>query len=121
MRFKGRKGYVVKKKEKPQLPEGQMWTPETIAWFNSWRNSPRSDNWDECQWQYVFDTAIIHNFAYNGDVTMFSELNRRLAFMGLNFDPPKQTQKAKREVTQLEVIMARRKKPVAKNTRKTAG
>lgn len=71
---------------KPSLPEGADRAPETVAWFESWRGSPATDGWDARQWQYMFDTALVHNMVYAyQELEQLPELERRLRFMGLSF------------------------------------
>lgn len=72
--------------EKPRLPEGTDWSPDTVAWFEAWRESPVTDGWDARQWQYMFDTALVHNLVYAySETDMLPELEKRLRFMGLSF------------------------------------
>jgi len=76
--------------EKPNLPETTDFPEETIEWFEAWKNSSRTDTWDAPQWQYMFDTAIVHALIYaSNQFNLLGELRARLAFMGLDFDPPK--------------------------------
>ncbi|MDY5272091.1 hypothetical protein [Tractidigestivibacter sp.] len=74
---------------KPNLPrvEGQPWCAETKRWFRVWRDSPVTDSWDARQWQFLFDTALVHMAVwYDGDLTKAGELRTREAQMGLGFD-----------------------------------
>lgn len=77
----------AKETEKPHLPDGTDWPPETVEWFESWRSSPCTARWDARQWQYMFDTAVVHALIYgSNDYTYLGELRQRLQFMGLEFD-----------------------------------
>ena len=96
---------------KPKLPEDIPFPEETVKWFNDWRNSPRSDDWDELQWQYLIDTALVHSAVWGSqDFSMLGELHKRLSYMGLTFEPQAVEKKAKKKVTELEIIQNRRKK-----------
>lgn len=81
--------------DKPRLPgEEYDYADETLEWFNAWRDSPITDNWTPIQWQYIFQTAIIHTTAYmSGDFRLLDQVARREEKMGLSFDPPKQEAK----------------------------
>lgn len=73
---------------KPNLPrvEGQPWCAETKRWFRAWRDSPVTDSWDARQWQFLFDTALVHMAVwYDGDLSKAGELRAREAQMGLDF------------------------------------
>ena len=101
--------------EKPTLPEDSEWADETIAWFNAWRNSPRTDGWDACQWQYMFDTALVHSLIYGANEFSFlGELRGRLNYLGLTFEPTKTTTKKEAKITTLDVIKGKRSERVAR-------
>lgn len=78
---------MAAKREKPTLPTDTDWPAETVTWFNAWRDDRCSDRWDERQWQYVMDTAIVHALMYgSNDFGALAELDKRLRFMGLTFE-----------------------------------
>lgn len=90
--------------EKPELSTEVPWAPETIEWFEHWRSSPRTDNWDALQWQYLMDTAVVHSCVWGSqDYSMLGELRTRESYMGLTFEPQK-TQAAKATVTPLDIV-----------------
>ncbi len=63
------------------------WDEETRAWFEAWRSDEITDDWDDKQWRYMCDTAIVHGLVYAAnDYGYLRELHSRLAFMGLDFD-----------------------------------
>lgn len=98
---------------KPSLPrvEGQPWCAETKRWFKSWRDSPATDLWDMRQWQFAFDTALVHQAVwYDGDLTKTGELRAREAQMGLSFDAPKQAPKGSQKASVLSLVISDRKK-----------
>jgi hypothetical protein len=97
--------------DKPKLPEDIPFPDETVKWFESWRNSSRSDDWDELQWQYLIDTALVHSAVWGSqDFSMLGELHKRLAYMGLTFAPQTEAPKEKHVTTTLEIIQNRRRK-----------
>ena len=100
---------------KPEsLPSSTDWAEETVAWFEAWRDSPRTDDWDAPQWQFFFDTAVVHSAVYGfNDMTMLPELMKRLQYMQLTFEPGKKESESAK-VTTLEVLRARRAERVAK-------
>lgn len=78
---------MAAKREKPTLPTDTDWPAETVTWFNAWRDDRCSDRWDERQWQYVMDTAIVHALVYgSNDFGALAELDKRLRFMGSTFE-----------------------------------
>lgn len=75
------------RREKPHLPTDTDWPPQTVEWFEAWRDSRCTDQWDERQWQYMFDTAIVHSLVYGSFAfNWLPELRTRLVQMGLVFD-----------------------------------
>ncbi|MDR1954296.1 MAG: hypothetical protein LBQ21_07510 [Clostridiales Family XIII bacterium] len=72
---------------KPELPQGIRWPKATKDWFDCWRGSSRTDGWDDAQWHFLFDTALVHAAIWGaGRVSLTPELKRRLAIMGLAFE-----------------------------------
>ena len=78
----------MSKREKPNLPEdGFEFCPATREWFEAWRSSRATYDWDDRQWQYMFDTAIVHSLVYGSyDFHWLGELRTRLTQMGLYFE-----------------------------------
>lgn len=78
---------MPRKGEKPNLPDDWDWCPATLQWYEAWCSSRCTDGWDERQWQYMFDTAIVHSLVYGSQqFNYLGELSNRLKFMGLEFD-----------------------------------
>lgn len=75
-------------KDKPTLPaDGFDFCEATRRWFDKWRSSRATDRWDERQWEYMFDTAIVHSLVYGSyDFHYLGELRARLTQMGLEFE-----------------------------------
>lgn len=72
---------------KPTLEElGGDFCRDTRDWFDAWRDSPRTDGWDAPQWQYMKDTATVHDMIYGqGMIELMVELQKRLEYLGLTF------------------------------------
>lgn len=94
--------------DKPTLDDlGGDYCEDTRQWFDAWRASPRTDGWDMPQWEYMKDTAVVHNLVYEMGMTeMLPDLERRLDKLGITFERHVST--AKRGPTKLEVIQGRR-------------
>lgn len=98
---------------KPRLPkvEGNPWCAETKRWFRAWRDSPVTDSWDERQWQFLFDTALVHMAVwYDGDLTKVGELRAREAQMGLDFSAPKPPHGGGAKGSVLQLVIGDRKR-----------
>lgn len=98
---------------KPSLPrvEGQPWCAETKRWFKSWRDSSVTDSWDARQWQFLFDTALVHQAVwYDGDLTKVGELRAREAQMGLAFEPAKVARGETKKASVLSLVIEDRKR-----------
>lgn len=95
----------MQQKPKPALPDNSEWPEATTQWFEAWRSSPRSDDWDDVQWQYMFATAMVHAEVWGSfNLSMLGELRSREAYMGLNFDKQQQLRKQEAKVTPLDEI-----------------
>lgn len=104
---------------KPSLPDTVDWPQETIAWFESWRESPRTDGWDAQQWNYLIETAIVHAEIFSSmNFAMLGELRARESYMGVTFDQkqPKKKPDGKPTILQM-VINDRAEKAKAANAR----
>lgn len=90
---------------KPRLPAGTDWPPETEEWFAAWRDSDRTDGWDAPQWQFLFDTAVVHALVYGSQqFSWLQELRVREQHMGLGFAEGAPKEKEKAKVTPIERI-----------------
>ena len=73
--------------EKPDLPDSFDFCDRTREWYEAWRASRCTDHWDMRQWNYMFDTAIVHSLVYGSyDFHWLGELRARLTQMGLDFE-----------------------------------
>ena len=77
-------------KQKPNLPDDIDYPPRTIDWYEKWRSSSITDNWSQPQWEFMFDTALVHaNVWGSGNFAMLGALGKREVQMGLVFEPQK--------------------------------
>lgn len=98
---------------KHELPSNIDFPDETKQWFDDWVKSERTKNWDAAQWQYFYDTALVHASVWgSGDMAMLGELRTRLAYLGLTFDEKPKVQN--RGETVLSVIQGNRANRAAK-------
>lgn len=44
-----------------ELPGGEEWSPATIEWWEMWKNSPQAEHFGSTDWDFLLDTALIHN------------------------------------------------------------
>lgn len=74
------------KRVKPELPEEFDFCAATRRWYAAWRDSHETDDWDDRQWQFMFDTAIVHSLVWGSfDFHWLGELRAREAQMGLAY------------------------------------
>lgn len=60
--------------EQPELrvlPGGEEWCEATRLWWDMWANSPQAEHFGSTDWDFLMDTALIHN-----DVWGFLNLDR---------------------------------------------
>ncbi len=106
------------KNTKPTLPDTSEWPQETETWFEAWRSSTRTNNWDQAQWQYLYDTALVHAEVWgSGNMFLIGELRQREAYMGLTFEFKPEPQIMEVRVTPLERIEARREAQTLRKSR----
>lgn len=97
-------------KKKPSLPKSVDWPDATREWFKVWCDSPHTDSWDDSQWQYMFDTALVHAEVWGSyNTSMMGELRARESYMGLAFDQ-KPTKQKPIEVSVIQAAVNDRKK-----------
>lgn len=49
----------------PELPEGFKWSERTEEWYLKWRYSPQSQLMIETDWEFLLETAFIHNMLWS--------------------------------------------------------
>lgn len=66
------------------LPDGEMWHPVTVRWWNSFRASPQATLMvTDVDWDFLLDTALIHhNMWKNGRWEFANEVRMRVAQFG---------------------------------------
>lgn len=66
----------------PDLPAQHTWSDRTREWWQVWRESPQAEHFTATDWDFLTDTALVHDRLWRGDVTVASELRLRLAKVG---------------------------------------
>ena len=66
----------------PDLPEGPAWHERTAAWWHTWRTSPISQTFTSTDWDFLLDTALLHNELWAGNPGVAAELRLRVAKFG---------------------------------------
>lgn len=66
----------------PELPDGLEWPPETLKWWQTWRESAQAQTFTAVDWSYLTDTAVLHAAFWSGDRSVAPELRLRVAKFG---------------------------------------
>jgi hypothetical protein len=77
----------------PELPEGVLgadkdgvlyeWHPMTVAWWQTWRESPQASTFTDTDWAFLLDTALMHTSMWSkGQWTLAAEVRLRAAKFG---------------------------------------
>lgn len=66
----------------PDLPSGLDWHPQTRAWWETWRRSPVAQSMTSTDWDFLTDTALLHDQFWSGCYQVGSELRLRVAKFG---------------------------------------
>lgn len=72
----------------PDLPDdvlgdGVEWHPQTLRWWDTWRRSPQAQAFLATDWDFLLDTALMHNAMWSkGRWEFASELRLRAAKFG---------------------------------------
>lgn len=66
----------------PDLPDGITWTARTSAWWLTWRMSPMAVTFTDTDWDFLLDTAMLHNELWSGNTGVAAELRLRVAKFG---------------------------------------
>jgi len=68
-------------------PGGKAWPAWTKRWWAAISSMPHCLLWDESDWAYAFDTAIVAaRFHADGDIRSAAELRNREKLLGNTFD-----------------------------------
>lgn len=79
----------------PELPD-MTWHPRTAAWWDTWRRSPMSQTFTATDWDFLLDTALLHNELWAGNPGVAAELRLRVAKFGAS---PEDRLRLKVEIT----------------------
>jgi len=66
----------------PDLPVGVPWCERTVAWWCTWRESPLASTFIEADWDFLLDTALLHNELWSGNTGVAAELRQRVSKFG---------------------------------------
>ena len=64
-----------------ELPEHD-WHPRTARWWETWRRSAQAQTFTETDWDFLEDTAFLHDQMCKGDSGLAAELRIRVAKFG---------------------------------------
>ena len=64
-----------------ELPEGD-WSSRTLRWWETWRRSAQAQTFTETDWDFLEDTAYLHDAMCKGDTGLAAELRIRVAKFG---------------------------------------
>jgi hypothetical protein len=66
----------------PTLPAGFDWCDRTRKWWDVWRRSAQSLTFTPTDWEFLAETAVLHNELWNGNGSVAAELRLREAKLG---------------------------------------
>lgn len=67
----------------PELPKTVDWHPQTRRWWSTWQDSPMAELMGPTDWDFLLDTALMHNALWSGGHwTVAAELRLRVAKFG---------------------------------------
>ncbi len=71
----------------PELPRKRgRWSQMTRRWWTAISTMPHCILWDDADWQFAFDTALIAAAFHAGNVKAATELRQRERIMGTTLD-----------------------------------
>ena len=70
----------------PKLPVEGAWPKQTRKWWKAVTALPHCALWDEGDWAFAVDTALIHAAMWGGDLTRAAEVRLRERAMGTTAD-----------------------------------
>jgi len=69
--------------EAPALPVGVEWCDATKRWWKHWTDSPQADGFTALDWDFLLDTAMMHNAMWTtGNTQNAAEIRLRVAKFG---------------------------------------
>lgn len=66
----------------PDLPDTIPWTVQTAKWWMTWRRSPQAQTFTESDWDFLLDTAMLHQEFWSGSLSVAGELRLRVGKFG---------------------------------------
>ena len=66
----------------PDLPDTIAWTVQTAKWWLTWRRSPQAQTFTESDWDFLLDTAMLHQEFWSGSLSVAGELRLRVGKFG---------------------------------------
>jgi len=66
----------------PVLPAEVSWSPRTTAWWQTWRECAQAFMFTSTDWDFLLDTAVLHNELWTGTTGVATELRLRVAKFG---------------------------------------
>ena len=66
----------------PERSEDKPWHLQTVAWWTTWRRSPLAQTFTATDWDFLLDTALLHNELWSGNPGVAAELRLRVAKFG---------------------------------------
>ena len=64
-----------------ELPDHD-WSPRTLRWWETWRRSAQAQTFTDTDWDFLLDTAYLHDAMAKGDTGLAAELRIRVAKFG---------------------------------------
>lgn len=74
------------KGEQPPLPKGRRWSKRTQEWWATWGESAQAELFSATDWDFLLDTAVLHDEFWHGVVGVAPELRLRVAKFGATLE-----------------------------------
>lgn len=69
------------------LPDGEAWHPRTVAWWETWRDSPQAQAMLATDWDALLDTALLHHLLWSRhQMPLAAEIRLRVAKFGATLE-----------------------------------
>ena len=95
----------------PDLPAGIAWHEQTRRWWDTWRVSAIAQTMHAEDWDFMLDTAVLHNDFWQGETKHAAELRLRVAKFGAS---PEDRMRLKMQIDTEAVKPEARKASVSK-------
>lgn len=71
----------------PELPGGEQWCEQTLAWWDMWRTAPQAELFTVTDWDFLKDTALVHHAVWGYmNLSKLQELRVRVAKFGATME-----------------------------------